>query len=150
MQPGTELSNEVRLHVMRQVIETGRVPKVHETALALGQPSEEVRKAHQQLAEAHVFVLEPGSFELRMASPFSAIPTPFEVAIGERKWWGNCIWDAMGIAAVLKAEARISTKCPDCGHPLSLTVNGPAVSGDPGIVHFAVPAARWWDDIIYT
>ena len=150
MQPGTEPSNKVRLHVMRQVIETGRVPKVDETANALGQPSEDVRQAHQQLAEAHVFVLEPGSFELRMASPFSAIPTPFEVAIGERKWWGNCIWDAMGIAAVLRAEARIFTKCPDCADPLALTVNGPVVSGDPGIVHFAVPAARWWDDIIFT
>lgn len=150
MQTGTELSGEVRLHVMRQVLETGRVPKVAETALALCRPSDEIRQAHQQLAEAHVFVLEPGGFELRMASPFSAIPTPFEVTIGERTWWGNCIWDAMGIAAVLKAEARIFTRCPDCAHPLSLTVDGPAVSGDPGIVHFAVPAAQWWDDIIYT
>ncbi len=150
MQEGTGFNNEVRLHVMRQVIETGRIPKVHETALALGKRADEVRRAHQQLAEAHVFVLEPGSFELHMANPFSAIPTQFEVAIGERRWWGNCIWDAMGIAAALQAEARISTKCPDCSHPLSLTVSGPAVSGDSGIVHFAVPAAQWWNDIIYT
>ncbi len=150
MQPSAELSNEVRLHVMRQVIETGQVPKVHDTALALGQTPEEVRRAHQWLAEAHVFVLEPGSFELRMANPFSAIPTPFEVSIGGRKWWGNCIWDAMGIAATLKAEARISTRCPDCAYPLSLTVSGAAVSGDSGIVHFAVPAAQWWNDIIFT
>jgi len=150
MRPSTEFSSQVRLQVMRQVIETGRVPRSEETALALGRTPAEVGAAHRLLAEAHVFVLEPGTSELRMAPPFSAIPTPFEVQVGERKWWGNCIWDAMGIGAALHAEARISSRCPDCGHAISITVNGPTVSGDSGVVHFAVPAAQWWDDIIYT
>lgn len=150
MKPGEAFINEVRIHVMRVIVETGRVPRAAETASALGRTPDEVDAAHRFLAEGHIFVLEPGTSELRMANPFSAIPTPFETQVGERKWWGNCIWDAMGIGAALHAEARISSRCPDCGDSLSLTVNGPAVSGDSGIVHFAVPAAQWWNDIIYT
>ena len=150
MQQIGTFNNEVRLHVMRRVIETGRVPLMNETALALGRTPAEVALAHRQLAERHVFVLEPGSSELRMASPFSAVPTAFEVRIGNRKWWGNCIWDAMGIGAALHEEAHISCRCADCGDSLSLSVSGPTVSGEAGLVHFAVPAAKWWDDIIYT
>ncbi len=150
MQQIGTFNNEVRLHVMRRVIETGRVPLVNETALALSRPPAEVAVAHRQLAEQHVFVLEPGSSELRMASPFSAVPTGFEVRIGKRQWWGNCIWDALGIGAALHEEAHIFCHCPDCGDSLSLSVSGPTVSGKSGLVHFAVPAAKWWDDIIYT
>jgi hypothetical protein len=37
-----------------------------------------------------------------MANPFSAVPTPFLVRSGDRSWYGNCIWDALGIPAMLQ------------------------------------------------
>jgi hypothetical protein len=54
---------------MRVIVETGRVPRVAETASALGRMRDEVDAAHRLLGEGHIFVLEPGTSELRMANP---------------------------------------------------------------------------------
>ena len=147
------LTNDVRLHVLRTAMATGRVPRVAETATALGRPLDQVAAAHRRLAEGHVYVLEPGSDELRMANPFSAVETPFRVRVAGRGplYHGNCIWDGLGIIAVLGAtDARLETHCPDCRAPLAVEVRGGALASTEGVAHFAVPARRWWDDIIHT
>jgi hypothetical protein len=41
-----------------------------------------------------------------MAMPLSAIPTPFQVEVGGRHFFGNCIWDALGIVAMLGGTER--------------------------------------------
>ena len=48
-------------------------------------------------------------------------------------------------------KATIQTECPVSGEPIQLNVgvDGPE-PGMPGVIHFAVPASRWWNDIIYT
>src|SRR5437667_11759339 len=43
------------------------------------------------------FVLQENG-ELWRAAPFSAVPTAFPVKVGDRSYYGNCIWDALGIA----------------------------------------------------
>ena len=106
----------------------------------------EVEAALHRLADARELVLAQGTPYVWMANPFSAIPTPFRVEAGERRWWGNCIWDALGILAAVGMDGRVSTACPDCGDPLEAHVDGGAACGD-GIVHYAIPAMHWWDDI---
>lgn len=69
---------------------------------------------------------------------------------GERAWWANCAWDALGIAAATGRDVKIATECADCGAPLALAVRGGMLAAGKGVAHFAVPAARWWDDIGYT
>jgi hypothetical protein len=97
--------------------------------------------------DAHMLVLQP-SGELLMASPFSAVPTPFVTEAGARRWFGNCIWDALGILATLPSDGRVVTSCAGCGDAMVLEVREGVVSGG-GIVHFALPARRWWDDIVF-
>ena len=46
-----------------------------------------------------------------MAEPFSAVPTPFAVYVDDQRYFGNCIWDALGIPAMLHADARIESSC---------------------------------------
>src|ERR1700737_4667270 len=58
MKPDEAFINEVRMHVMRVIVETGQAPRVAETASALGRTRDEVDAAHRSLAEGHVFVLE--------------------------------------------------------------------------------------------
>jgi hypothetical protein len=145
-----EFTNRVRLHVLDRVIETTRVPRIAETAEDLGRLPADVAAAHRRLAETHVYVLEPGSDEVRMANPFSAVPTPFEVEVGGRRWFGNCIWDSLGIVALLGANGTVLTRCPDCDATLELEIRKSAVRDGAAVAHFAVPAAKWWDDIVYT
>jgi hypothetical protein len=98
-----------------------------------------------------VIVLAPGTDEIWMAAPFSALATPFRVHVGERAYWGNCIWDALGIVALLGGTGSVRFNCPDCGDPLAIDVRDrEPITGDDLLVHFAVPAARWWEDIGFT
>ena len=142
------LDRDVRLAVYRKIVEEGRPPTTPEMAVGLGVQTLDVEASLRRLADDHVLVLAPGTPYVWMANPFSAIPTPFEVDVGDRLYFGNCIWDALGIPACLHADARIRTSCPDCSEPLSLDVrDGQLGSSAEGVIHFAVPAAHWWDDI---
>lgn len=85
-----------------------------------------------------------------MANPFSAIPTGFEVEARGRSYFGNCIWDALGIISLLGGNGRVHTRCPDCDAELALVVSERRLVGQEGVVHFSVPSARSWDDISYT
>jgi Alkylmercury lyase len=141
------LDRDVRLAVYRGVADDGRPPTPPEIANRLGVSPADVEASLRRLADARVLVLAPGTPYVWMANPFSAIPTPFEVAVGDRRYFGNCIWDALGIPACLHEDATISTFCPDCSEPLSLAVRDGSLEAGDEVIHFAVPAARWWDDI---
>jgi hypothetical protein len=85
-----------------------------------------------------------------MAPPLSAIPTPFRAEVGGRHFFGNCIWDALGVVAMLGGTGTVTTWCPDCHEQSSVMVADNRLASGEGVVHFAVPAARWWDDIGFT
>jgi hypothetical protein len=103
-----------------------------------------------RLDASRVLVLHPTTRQLWMAMPFSAVPTDYRVISGDRAWWANCAWDALGISAMLQIPVEIHTSCTDCGNPRPLHTTGRALSNPSGVVHFAVPAAAWWDDIGFT
>ncbi len=85
-----------------------------------------------------------------MAEPFSAVPTPFAVYVDDQRYFGNCIWDALGIPAMLHADARIESSCGCCGEAMQLNVSAGTLAPADGVVHFAIPANRWWENIAYT
>ena len=147
----TASDNDVRVHLYERFVADSAPPSVTETASALGMSAGDAAAAYRRLAEGRVLVLQPGTDDIWMLNPLSAIETPFTVRTGARSYFGNCIWDALGVAAMLDADARISTPCPDCGEPLTIDVrDGRPQAAEPYIAHFAVPAAHWWDDIGYT
>ena len=143
-------AKEVRLAVLRHFVELGATPAAAALAERLGCRPEEIRSAFRQLAEQRILVLERGSDELLMAMPFSARPTPYEVRSDGRTWWANCAWDALGIAAMLDTEVEISTRCPDCDEPMELSAGAASAWQRRAVIHFALPPARWWDDIAFT
>ena len=125
-------------------------PSMADVGRKLAESTSAIRESYARLAAARVLVLQPGSGEVLMANPFSAVPTAFRVEAADRAWWGNCIWDALGVCAMTRADASIATSCPDCGDALSLRVERSELLPAEGIVHFAVPAANWWVDIVFT
>ena len=145
-----ELLRDVRLHIYAEFVESGAPPTVAESAAALGVAPGEVEHAYRELESTRVIVLAPGTLNVWMANPFSAVPTPFRVETERRAYWGNCIWDALGIPAMLRTDATVSTWCPDCQEPMALRVASAALQPAEGVIHFAVPAARWWDNIGFT
>lgn len=145
-----ELDARVRSHVYSVTIERGSPPLIAEVASALRLTPADVHAAFERLAAGRALVLQPDSGEILMAEPFSAVPTPFVVEVAGFSCYGNCIWDALGVAVMLKQEARIKTACGDCGLALQLCVADGLVVGDAGVAHFAVPAREWWNDVVFT
>lgn len=132
-------------HAMKQ----GAPPTIMQTVAALSSDENSMRLAFQRLADAHMLVLQRDNGEILMANPFSAMPTPFLVIAGGRDYYGNCIWDAMGILAMLKSDGRIETSCGCCRTAMQLEIKNSTLLEAEGIVHFAVPAAHWWGDVVF-
>ncbi len=138
---------DVRLEVYRFFAERGRPPVSAEVAENFGTVQSVVEASLRRLADDHVLVLAPGTPYIWMANPLSALPTPYKVEIAGRAWFGNCIWDALGVVAMFGGDGTVKTWCPDCGRRLHAEVADNHVVSGHGVVHFAVPAAQWWDDI---
>jgi hypothetical protein len=146
-----ELDLRIRTHAYGSFVRDGRAQTPAETAAALGLDVDEAEAAYRRLHDAHAFVLNPGTTEIRMLNPFSAIETPYRVEAGGRSWFANCAWDALGIPAALHTDGLVEAGCPDCGERLELEVReSELVRGNDVRVHFVVPARRWWDDIAFT
>ena len=141
---------ELRNVTYTRFVELGRAPEAAEIASALGTGTEAVLDGWARLEREHAVVLEPGGHSLRMANPFSAVPTPYRVEARGRHWYGNCAWDAIGICAALHSDGIIDFSCPDCDEPLRLAVTD-GRPDDPSLrFHCLVPAAAWWQDIGFT
>jgi Alkylmercury lyase len=141
--------NDVDLDARNQTyaffIEAGRAPVPEEIG---SRPA--VLASWGRLHDAHALVLNGERTELRMANPFSAVPTAYRVHARGRCWYGNCAWDAFGILAALHVDGRIETSCPDCGAGLDVEVKGTRPDDASLLFHCLVPAARWWVDIVFT
>jgi Alkylmercury lyase len=142
----------------RLFVELGRAPTPQEVADAAGWQRDLVVAGWRRLHDAHALVLQPGNDAIRMANPFSAVPTPFRVLASDRWWYANCAWDAFGICAALACGGRIETTCPDCDDPIEIDVTDAMPDVTPHsttddqmlLFHSLVPAANWWDDIVFT
>ena len=147
-----ELDLRIRNAVYSSFVSAGIAPSAAGIGGELGLAVEEVEAAFQRLHDAHALVLQPGSTRIRMLNPFSAVETPHRVETAGRWWHANCAWDALGIPHALhERDARIHSRCPDCGDRLELELGGgELVRGSELLVHFVVPARRWWDDIGFT
>ena len=139
----------VRAAVYDVTLGSGAPPSVAALGERLALTRSEVAGSLERLAAAKALVLQRVSGEVLMANPFSAVPTPFAVSSGGRLYYGNCIWDALGIPAMLGRDARIEASCGCCGEALALEVAGGELTPIEGVVHFAIPARRWWQDIVF-
>ena len=141
---------EVRNLTYAMFVELGRAPSADEVARAAALSTADTVAIWRELHRAHALVLNPATSEIRMANPFSAVPTAYRVQAAGRWWYANCAWDAFGICAALHADGGIETSCPDCGETIVLDVRDQRPSDEALLFHCLVPAVRWWDDIVFT
>ena len=144
------LDTTLRRHVYGVTLARGRPPTIAELGTLAGASDDDVRDGLRQLATARVLVLQPESGEILMAPPFSAVPTPFLVRTQRHESYANCAWDALGIPVMLGEPAPIDGACGCCGEAMTLHMDGRSAPKGEGVIHFAVPARRWWDDLVFT
>ena len=146
-----DFDTTVKLAIYETVARTARTPTAREVAAALDAAPADVVAAFQRLHGQRLLGPEPGDpSRIRMAPPFSGVETGFRVRIQDRLYHANCVWDALGIAAALHRDAHIEAFDGHTMEPMALEVKDARPVPATGVAHFAVPAARWWADVIHT
>ena len=145
-----DFDTTIKLAVYHNFARTGAAPSIALIAGQVACSTDEVRSAFARLQASRVLLLEPDGETIRMAPPFSRVPTPHRVEVERQAYWANCAWDALGIPAALHREAVVHSSCGQSGAPLRLEVGleGPELSR--WLFHCQVPAARWWVDLVFT
>ncbi|MBI3286773.1 MAG: hypothetical protein HYZ68_01865 [Chloroflexi bacterium] len=114
----------------------------------------EVEAALRELARERQWVLLSDTTQILMAMPFSALPTPYRVeTVDGVRYFANCAWDAVAFHVVLGEPIHIQAVCPDCAEAIDVRLEAGGIAKiDPPtvVIHFGVPAARWWQDIVDT
>lgn len=147
------LDLDIRHYIYTRFAEKALPPITRETAAHFGISIAEAEAAYTRLAEAHQIALAPGTHSVWMAHPHSSIPTNFLATVGAKEYWANCAWDVFGIAVILgkAAVAHAPCGCGNCNERFDLAVTpGQALTDSDWLVHFLVPARKFWDDVGYT
>jgi hypothetical protein len=140
----------VKLAVYELFAERSRRPSPVEVAGRLNADVSEVLAAYKRLQAQRVLLLEPDGASIRMAPPFSGLPTQHQVRIANQTYSANCAWDALGIPAAMHESALVSSRCEQTREPLRLEVGPCGPAQTQWLFHCEVPAAHWWRDLVYT
>ena len=148
--PFSPFDARVRIQLYRYILRWQLVPSSAELARAVRRPAGEIRPALHRLAAAHAIILEPGGRRILRAAPFWGSPTGFAMDVGTRSYWASCIWDALGVPAMLGKDALVRSSCGCCSEAMEIRVSAGRLRHSSGVIHFAVPARRWYQDTVYT
>ena len=140
----------LRVHVYDKLLDGGRPPTISEIAEHFAISPADSRRAIAAMQIGKTVLPDPHTGEIWMAGPFSAGPTAYRVIGRHAQWFANCAWDMLGIAVIADEEVRIESQCTDCGAPISMRANPRTPPVAEGIVHFLIPARRWYEDIGFT
>src|SRR5262245_62156267 len=94
----------VRTWLTRFIADHGYAPPAARAARELGCTLEELAASYRRLHEMHGVVLHPGSTALWAVHPFALWPAACWVRTARQGWWANCIWCALGIAAMVRVD----------------------------------------------
>ncbi len=145
-----DLDVEAKLSIYEHFADTGSRPSAEDVAARVGVGRSEVRETLARLRAQRVLVLEPDGESIRMAPPFSGVPTQHRVTSAGKSYFANCAWDALGIPAALHRPATVHSRCEQSMEPLELSVTKEGPEASDWLFHSVVPAAHWWDDIGFT
>jgi len=141
---------QVRHFVYNHFADTTHPPNVDETAAHFNISTEEAGEYYRELDNRHALFLDPGTLNIRMAWPFSAIPTDFKVHANGKTYYANCAWDMLGIPALLKCDTVMDAKFTESNEPVQLEVKDGKITNSELLIHFPVAFSHWYDDLVFT
>ncbi|MFE5934184.1 organomercurial lyase [Streptomyces sp. NPDC056470] len=117
--------------VLRHFAATGSAPSMSDLEAVAAEAG---HIAHNVLAELDTedFLALDAEGRVRAAYPFSAVETPHRVKLGNGvEAWSMCAIDALGIAAMLDQDTRITSSDPVSGHPVTVSFTSGTARWEP-------------------
>jgi hypothetical protein len=145
-----DLDTAVKVAIYRSTAVTGSPPSLETVAQQVAATPDAVRHAYTRLRANRVLFLEPDGVTIRMAHPFSGVPTQHQVMVDGIHYYANCAWDALGIPAALHRPGVVRSRCEQSLEPLILSIRETGPEPSTWLFHCLVPAAKWWDDLVFT
>jgi len=140
----------LRTAVYRHFAATGQSPTLDAMRQAVGATGEQVKDGYRRLYAKRMLVPASDFASIRMAPPFAGIPTQHRATVNGREYFGNCAWDAFGVVAALGGTGDVLSRCEHTLEPLALHLTPAGPPSSPWRFHCVVPAAKWWNDIVFT
>jgi hypothetical protein len=144
-----DFDTTVKVTIYRITAGTGTPPSAADVAAHVAADASAVKGAFTRLRAKRLLFLDPDG-EIRMAPPFSSIPTQHRVTVGDMDYYAPCAWDALGIGAALHRPALVQSQCAESHEPLRLSIGLDGPEPSSWLFHCLVPAAQWWDDLVFT
>jgi hypothetical protein len=141
---------QIRHFIYNRFAETAQPAGVEETARHFNISTEAASELYKELHNRHALFMEPGTLNIRMANPFSGIPTDFAVHANGKKYYANCAWDMLGIPIALHTDAVIEAVCTESNEPIWLEIRDGQITNNQLLIHFPLPFAHWYDDLAFT
>ena len=148
-------AKRVRRFLEDYFIVHGFGPDFPEIMTTLQMSQNETWEAIHQLEQAVQVMLVPGTENLVKMPPFSYVPTPHRVSLGDsRRWYTGCAGEACAINKMFPGrQVTIESTCRDCWEPITLVMkDGELLSVDPpeAVIHLGVHPSKFGEDWIVT
>ena len=151
---------QIRHFVYQHFADTTHAPNMDITAAHFNISIEEAIAYYKELHNRHALFLDLETLTVRMANPFSGIPTDFKVHANGKTYYANCAWDMLGIPAALHCDVVIDAVCTESNDIVRLEIKDGQISNHQFtnsqstktqlLIHFPLPFARWYDDLVFT
>jgi len=135
--------------VTRAIAAKGFAPGNDELAADFGVSMGAIESGLRSLQSRHAILLHPHVCKPWVVHPFALAPGSCWVETEQRGYWANCLYCALGIAACLKTDASIHTRLGGEAEAVCFTVRDGRIEPSSYLFHLAVPAAQWWNNVIY-
>lgn len=123
---------QLHQHILRHFAQHATAPEAQQLREWAHQLDIELSEALGQLVAVDLVEADPATARLRGAYPFSAIPRGHKVQLADGPTVeAYCAIDALGIPAMLDRDVVISSRDPDTGGPIRITVTNGQTSWHP-------------------
>jgi hypothetical protein len=140
---------DLRGFLTRAIARHGFAPSTADLASEAGLAEDEVEQGLRRLHDAHALLLHPDRCEPWVVHPFALSPGSCWVETPKRGYWANCLYCALGIAAALKADARVTTRLGGEARTAIYRVEAGRLLDSDGVFHLSTPARFWWNNVIH-
>ena len=140
----------LRQFIYRDIIANGLPPTSDRVASEFGVDRSTALRSIAEAKIGKTILAHPATGEIWMAGPFASSPGRYRVSASGVDWWGNCAWDMLGVAAIVDQPVHFEASCCCCDEPFAMDCDPRQPLRSDWVVHFLLPAHRWYEDIGFT